>query len=29
MELGYPAVLLVMLTICTMLYRYFKRSGWL
>jgi magnesium transporter len=28
-ELGYPAVLLVMLGICTMLYRYFKRVGWL
>jgi magnesium transporter len=28
-ELGYPAVLLVMATICTALYRYFKRSGWL
>ena len=28
-ELGYPAVLLVMLAFCTMLYRYFKRVGWL
>ena len=28
-ELGYPGVLLVMLTICAMLYRYFKRAGWL
>jgi magnesium transporter len=28
-HLGYPAVLLVMLVICTMLYRYFRRSGWL
>jgi len=28
-ELGYPAALLVMVTICTTLYRYFKRSGWL
>jgi magnesium transporter len=28
-HLGYPAVLLVMLVICSMLYRYFKRSGWL
>jgi magnesium transporter len=28
-DLGYPAVLLLMLTICTTLYRYFKRSGWL
>ena len=28
-EFGYPAVLLVMLTICAMLYRYFKRAGWL
>jgi magnesium transporter len=27
--LGYPAVLLVMATICLVLYRYFKRSGWL
>jgi magnesium transporter len=26
---GYPAVLLVMLTICTSLYWYFRRSGWL
>jgi len=28
-ELGYPGVLLLMLVICTGLYRYFKRSGWL
>jgi magnesium transporter len=28
-ELGYPAVLLLMATICTGLYAYFKRSGWL
>jgi magnesium transporter len=27
--LGYPAVLLVMLTICIALYRYFRRVGWL
>ncbi len=27
--LGYPAVLLVMLTVCTVLYRYFRRAGWL
>ena len=26
---GYPAVLLVMATICFTLYRYFKRVGWL
>jgi magnesium transporter len=26
---GYPAVLLVILTICAVLYRRFKRSGWL
>jgi magnesium transporter len=26
---GYPAVLLVMLTICSSLYWYFRRSGWL
>jgi magnesium transporter len=26
---GYPAVLLVMLTICAILYRRFRRSGWL
>jgi magnesium transporter len=26
---GYPAVLLLMGTICTLLYRGFKRSGWL
>jgi magnesium transporter len=28
-ELGYPAVLLVMLAICSYLYVRFKRSGWL
>jgi magnesium transporter len=28
-ELGYPAVLLLILTICTGLYRYFKKVGWL
>ncbi len=28
-ELGYPAVLLVMLTACSLLYRYFRRVGWL
>ena len=28
-ELGYPGVLLLMLTVCTLLYRYFKRVGWL
>jgi magnesium transporter len=28
-EFGYPAALLVMVTICSTLYRYFKRSGWL
>jgi magnesium transporter len=28
-ELGYPGVLLLMVTICAILYRYFKRSGWL
>ena len=26
---GYPAVLLVMLTICSSLYLYFRRAGWL
>jgi magnesium transporter len=26
---GYPAILLLMGTICTLLYRGFKRSGWL
>jgi magnesium transporter len=26
---GYPAVLLLMLTACTGLYRYFKHVGWL
>jgi magnesium transporter len=28
-ELGYPAAVLVMVAICTMLYYRFKRSGWL
>jgi magnesium transporter len=28
-ELGYPGAVLVMLTICTLLYRYFRRAGWL
>jgi magnesium transporter len=28
-SLGYPAVLLLMLTVCLLLYRAFKRSGWL
>jgi magnesium transporter len=28
-ELGYPAVLVAMALICTALYRYFKRAGWL
>jgi magnesium transporter len=28
-ELGYPGVLLVMLSICTGLYAYFKKAGWL
>jgi magnesium transporter len=28
-ELGYPAALLVMAAICTTLYRYFKKAGWL
>jgi magnesium transporter len=27
--LGYPAVLLVILTVCSVLYRGFKRAGWL
>ncbi|MGH3471538.1 MAG: magnesium/cobalt transporter CorA [Nocardioidaceae bacterium] len=27
--LGYPAVLLVMLSVCVLLYRLFKKSGWL
>ncbi len=26
---GYPAVLLVMLTVCSSLYWYFRRAGWL
>ena len=28
-NLGYPAILLVMLVVCATLYRMFKRSGWL
>jgi magnesium transporter len=28
-HLGYPAALLLMLTICGYLYYRFKRSGWL
>ena len=28
-ELGYPGVLLLMLTICFSLWRYFKKAGWL
>jgi magnesium transporter len=28
-HLGYPGVLLLMLTICVVLYRYFRRVGWL
>jgi magnesium transporter len=28
-EFGYPAAVLVMLTICSLLYRGFKRAGWL
>jgi magnesium transporter len=28
-ELGYPAVILAMATFCAVLYRYFKRVGWL
>jgi magnesium transporter len=27
--LGYPLVLVVMLTLCTLLYRFFRRAGWL
>jgi magnesium transporter len=26
---GYPAVLLVMLTVCTLLFRAFRRNHWL
>jgi magnesium transporter len=26
---GYPLVLFVMATICALLYRYFKKVGWL
>jgi magnesium transporter len=28
-HLGYPGALLLMLVICTLLYRYFKKVGWL
>jgi magnesium transporter len=28
-EYGYPAVLLVIAIVCTSLYVYFKRAGWL
>ncbi|MFY9232759.1 MAG: CorA family divalent cation transporter [Candidatus Nanopelagicales bacterium] len=28
-SLGYPAVLVLMGTICALLYRGFRRSGWL
>jgi magnesium transporter len=28
-HLGYPAVLLLIVVICTLLYRNFKRIGWL
>jgi magnesium transporter len=28
-DLGYPLVLAVMVTVCFLLYRYFKRVGWL
>jgi magnesium transporter len=28
-ELGYPGAVLAMLVICTLLYRYFKKVGWL
>ena len=28
-ELGYPLVLVVMVSICTGLFRSFKRAGWL
>jgi magnesium transporter len=28
-HLGYPAALLLMLVVCTLLYRYFRRVGWL
>jgi magnesium transporter len=28
-DLGYPAAVLAMLVICSLLYRYFKRVGWL
>ncbi len=27
--IGYPLVLALMATICAILYRYFKRVGWL
>jgi magnesium transporter len=28
-EYGYPAVLLVIVVICALLYRRFKQAGWL
>jgi magnesium transporter len=28
-HIGYPLVLALMLGVCTLLYRYFRRSGWL
>jgi magnesium transporter len=28
-ELGYPAAIALMLTICSTLFFYFKRAGWL
>jgi magnesium transporter len=28
-ELGYPIALLVMLSACVTLHRYFRRAGWL
>ncbi|MFL5827071.1 MAG: magnesium/cobalt transporter CorA [Thermoleophilaceae bacterium] len=28
-EFGYPAALLLMLTLCSLLFRYFKKVGWL
>ncbi|MBA2567364.1 MAG: magnesium transporter CorA, partial [Thermoleophilaceae bacterium] len=28
-EFGYPLVIVVMLTVCGLMYRAFKRAGWL
>jgi magnesium transporter len=28
-ELGYPLAIAAMLTLCTILYRYFRKAGWL